>query len=38
MAYLYWSPYRYATTSKLHDFFVTPLGNYHMEDAWLSSS
>jgi peptide/nickel transport system substrate-binding protein len=37
MAYLYWSPYRYATTSKLHDFFVTPLGNYHMEDAWLSS-
>jgi peptide/nickel transport system substrate-binding protein len=37
MAYLYWSPYRYATSSKLHDFFVTPLGNYHMEDAWLSS-
>jgi peptide/nickel transport system substrate-binding protein len=37
MAYLFWSPYRYATTSKLHDFFVTPLGNYHMEDAWLSS-
>jgi peptide/nickel transport system substrate-binding protein len=38
MAYLYWSPYRYATTNKLHGFFVTPLGNYHMEDAWLSSS
>jgi peptide/nickel transport system substrate-binding protein len=37
MAYLYWSPYRYATTSKLKGFFVTPLGNYHMEDAWLSS-
>jgi peptide/nickel transport system substrate-binding protein len=37
MAYLFWSPYRYATSSKLHDFFVTPLGNYHMEDAWLSS-
>jgi peptide/nickel transport system substrate-binding protein len=37
MAYLYWSPYRYATSDKLHDFFVTPLGNYHMEDAWLSS-
>ena len=36
MAFLYYSPYAYATTSKVHDFFVTPLGNYHMEDVWLS--
>jgi peptide/nickel transport system substrate-binding protein len=36
MAFLYYSPYAYATSSKLHDFFVTPLGNYHLENAWLS--
>jgi len=36
MAYLYYSPYPYATTSNVHDFFVTPLGNMHMEDVWLS--
>jgi peptide/nickel transport system substrate-binding protein len=36
MAFLYYSPYAYATTSKVHGFFVTPLGNYHMEDVWLS--
>ena len=24
-----------AYTSKLHGFFVQPLGNYHLEDAWL---
>jgi peptide/nickel transport system substrate-binding protein len=36
MAFLYYSPYAYATTTKVHDFFVTPLGNYHMEDVWLS--
>ncbi len=36
MAYLYYSPYPYATTSKVHGFFVTPLGNMHMEDVWLS--
>ena len=23
------------TSSKLHGFFVHPLGNYHLEDAWL---
>jgi peptide/nickel transport system substrate-binding protein len=34
--YLYYSPYRWAYTSKLHGFFVQPLGNYHLEDAWLS--
>ncbi len=36
MAYLYYSPYPYATTSNVHGFFVTPLGNMHMEDVWLS--
>ncbi len=36
MAYLYYSPYPYATTSKVHGFYVTPLGNMHMEDVWLS--
>jgi peptide/nickel transport system substrate-binding protein len=36
MAYLYYSPYPYATTSNVHGFFVTPLGNMHMENVWLS--
>jgi peptide/nickel transport system substrate-binding protein len=35
MGFLYYSPYRYATSNKLHGFFVEPLGNYHLEDAWL---
>ncbi len=33
--FLFYSPYRWAYTSKLHGFFVQPLGNYHLEDAWL---
>jgi peptide/nickel transport system substrate-binding protein len=33
--YLFYSPFRWAYTSKLHGFFVQPLGNYHLEDAWL---
>ena len=36
MAFPYYSPYAYATTSNVHGFFVTPLGNYHMENVWLS--
>ena len=36
MAFLYYSPYAYATTSSVHGFFVTPLGNYHVENVWLS--
>jgi peptide/nickel transport system substrate-binding protein len=36
MAYLYYSPYAYATTSSVHGFYVTPLGNYHLENVWLS--
>ena len=36
MAFLYYSPYPYATSTKVHGFFVTPLGNYHLENVWLS--
>jgi len=36
MAFLYYSPYPYATTTNVHGFYVTPLGNMHMENAWLS--
>jgi peptide/nickel transport system substrate-binding protein len=36
MAFLYYSPYPYVTTTNVHGFFVTPLGNYHMQDVWLS--
>jgi peptide/nickel transport system substrate-binding protein len=36
MGFLYYTPYRWAFSSKLHGFFVQPLGNYHLEDAWLS--
>jgi peptide/nickel transport system substrate-binding protein len=35
MAFLYYSPYAYVESSNVHGFFVTPLGNYHMEDVWL---
>jgi peptide/nickel transport system substrate-binding protein len=35
MAFLYNSPYAYATTSSVHGFYVTPLGNYHLENVWL---
>lgn len=37
MAFLYYSPYAYATSTKVNGFFVTPLGNYHLEDVWKSS-
>ena len=36
MVFMYYSPYRYAYTDKLHGFFVYPTGNFHMEDVWLS--
>jgi peptide/nickel transport system substrate-binding protein len=36
MAFLFYSPYRYAYTDKLNGFYVFPTGNYHMEDVWLS--
>jgi peptide/nickel transport system substrate-binding protein len=35
LGFLYYSPFRYATSSKLHDFYVYPLGNYHLENVWL---
>jgi peptide/nickel transport system substrate-binding protein len=35
MGFLYYSPFRYAYSDKLHGFFVYPLGNYHLEDVWL---
>ena len=37
MAFLYYSPYAYVEASNVHGFDVTPLGNYHMENVWLSS-
>lgn len=33
---LYYSPFAYATTPKVHGFDVYPTGNYHLEDVWLS--
>jgi peptide/nickel transport system substrate-binding protein len=35
MAFLYYSPFRYAYSSKVKGFVVYPTGNYHMEDVWL---
>jgi peptide/nickel transport system substrate-binding protein len=35
LGFLYYSPFRWATTDKVHGFFVQPLGNYHLEDVWL---
>ena len=35
MVFLYYSPYRYATTDEVQGFQVYPTGNYHMEDVWL---
>ncbi len=34
LAYLYYSPYVYATTDKVVDFHVTPLGNYLLQDVY----
>ena len=36
-ASLYYSPFPYAYSTKVHGFFVSPLGNFHLEDVWLSS-
>jgi peptide/nickel transport system substrate-binding protein len=38
LTFLYYSPYAYATTSGVHGFYVTPLGNYHLENVWLGGS
>ena len=34
LAYLYYSPYVYASTSKVNGFHVTPLGNYLLQDVY----
>jgi peptide/nickel transport system substrate-binding protein len=34
LAYLYYSPYVYATTDKVQGFHVTPLGNYLLQDVY----
>jgi peptide/nickel transport system substrate-binding protein len=36
MADLYYSPFAYATTSKVHGFYVAPLGNYDLGNVWMS--
>jgi peptide/nickel transport system substrate-binding protein len=33
-AYLYYAPYVFAMTDKVKGFYVTPLGNYHLEDVY----
>lgn len=33
---LYYSPFAYAYSTKVRGFAVYPLGNYHLEDVWLS--
>jgi peptide/nickel transport system substrate-binding protein len=35
IAFLYYSPFRYAYRSNVNGFVVYPLGNYHLEDVWL---
>jgi peptide/nickel transport system substrate-binding protein len=37
LAYLFYPPYAYATSDKVHGFFVTPLGNFHLEDVYKTS-
>ena len=36
MGFLSYTPFRYATSDKVNGFFVYPLGNYHLENVWLS--
>jgi peptide/nickel transport system substrate-binding protein len=35
MAFLFYSPYPYAYSSKLQGFKVYPTANYHLEDVWF---
>lgn len=37
LAYLFYSPYVYASTDKVEGFHVTPLGNYQLEDVYKTS-
>lgn len=34
LTYMYYSPYAFASTDKVHGFNVTPLGNYHTGDMF----
>lgn len=36
MAFLYYQPFAYAYSTKVHGFKVYPTGNYHLENVWLS--
>jgi peptide/nickel transport system substrate-binding protein len=36
LAYLFYSPYVYATTTAVHGFHVTPLGNYQLETVYMT--
>ena len=36
MGFLFYSPYAYATSNKVHGFYVYPEANYHLENVWLS--
>jgi peptide/nickel transport system substrate-binding protein len=33
--FIYYSPFPYAYSTKVHGFFVSPLGNFHLENVWL---
>ena len=33
--FLYYSPFAYAFSNKVHGFHVSPLGNFHLEEVWL---
>jgi len=35
---MYYSPYAYASSTKVGGFAVTPLGNYHLEDVWKTGN
>jgi peptide/nickel transport system substrate-binding protein len=37
MGYLYYSPFVYAYSTKVHGLDIYPTGNYHLENVWLSS-
>ncbi|MGH3491969.1 MAG: ABC transporter substrate-binding protein [Sciscionella sp.] len=36
LVYLYYVPYAYAISKNVHNFHVTPLGNYPLADVWMS--
>jgi peptide/nickel transport system substrate-binding protein len=36
-AFMYSMPYLWATSTKVNDFFVTPMANYLLENVWLSA-